>query len=130
MRLKKTSEKRIIYSCIFCGASVYYVIRPFVRSEYDMHIKLLLMWKRHGDIISIWRHKYSKLGTVRRGKLKNQNGLRTIVNGTQILGESTVVKKLTKKRDTKLYDIEVTEVDKANKRLKTHYVSYSTQFDE
>ena len=49
---------------------------------------------------------------------------------TYHLGESTVVKKLTKKRDMKLYDIEVTEVDKANKRLKTHYVSYSTQFDE
>ena len=33
--IKKTSEKRIIYSCIFCGASAYYVIRPFVRSEFD-----------------------------------------------------------------------------------------------
>ena len=29
------------------------------------------------------------------------------------------------KKDTKLYDIEVTEVDKANKRLKIHYVGYS-----
>ena len=34
--IKKTSERRIIYSCIFCGASAYYVIRPFVRSEFDM----------------------------------------------------------------------------------------------
>ena len=33
--IKKTSEKRI-YSCHFCGASAYYVIRPFVRSEFDM----------------------------------------------------------------------------------------------
>ena len=38
MRLKriKTSEKRIIYSCIFCGASAYHIIKPFVRSEFDM----------------------------------------------------------------------------------------------
>lgn len=34
------------------------------------------------------------------------------------------------KKDTKLYDIEVTEVDKANKRLKIHYVGYSSRFDE
>ena len=40
--IKKTSEKRIIYSCHFCGASAYYVIRPFVRSEFDMgHLVLL-----------------------------------------------------------------------------------------
>ena len=76
---------------------------------------------RHHQI-SIRRHKYSKWRTVRREQLKNQNGLRTIVNGTQILGESTVVKKLTKKWDTKLYDIEVTEVDKADKRLKIYYM--------
>ena len=30
----------------------------------------------------------------------------------------------------KLYDIEVREVDKANKKLKIHYVGYSTRFDE
>ena len=45
---------------------------------------------------------------------------------TYHLGESPVVKKLTKKRDRRLYDFEVTEVDNANKRLKIHYVSYST----
>ena len=40
--IKKTSEKRIIYSCHFCGASAYCVIRPFVRSEFDMgHLVLL-----------------------------------------------------------------------------------------
>ena len=34
------------------------------------------------------------------------------------------------KIDTKLYDIEVTEVDNANKELKIHYIGYSTRFDE
>ena len=34
------------------------------------------------------------------------------------------------RKDTKLYDIEVTEVDKANKRLKIHYVGSSSLFDE
>ena len=34
------------------------------------------------------------------------------------------------RKDTKLYDIEVTEVDKANKRLKIHYVGYSSRFNE
>ena len=34
------------------------------------------------------------------------------------------------KKGTKLYDIEVKEVDKANKRLKIHYVGYSSRFDE
>ena len=43
----------------------------------------------------------------------------------------TPVKKANPQRkDTKLYDIEVTEVDKANKRLKIHYVGYSSRFDE
>ena len=43
----------------------------------------------------------------------------------------TPVKKANPQRkDTKLYDIEVTEVDKANKRLKIHYVGYSSLFDE
>ena len=35
-----------------------------------------------------------------------------------------------RKKDTKLYDIEIREVDKINKRLKIHYVGYSTCFDE
>ena len=34
------------------------------------------------------------------------------------------------KKDTKLYDIEVTEVDNTNKKLKIHYIGYSTRFDE
>ena len=34
------------------------------------------------------------------------------------------------KRDTMLYDFELTEVDKANKILKMHNVDFSTQFDE
>ena len=34
--IKKTSEKRIVCSCHFCGASAYYIIRPFVRREFDM----------------------------------------------------------------------------------------------
>ena len=43
----------------------------------------------------------------------------------------TPVKKANpRKKDTKLYDIEVTEVDKANKKLKIHYIGYSTRFDE
>ena len=43
----------------------------------------------------------------------------------------TPVKKANPQRkDTKLYDIEVTEVDKANKRLKIHYVGYSSRFNE
>ena len=35
-----------------------------------------------------------------------------------------------RKKDTKLYDIENTEVDKANKKLKIHYIGYSSCFDE
>ena len=43
----------------------------------------------------------------------------------------TPVKKVnTRKRDKKLYDIKITEVDKPNKRLKIHYIGYSTCFDE
>lgn len=43
----------------------------------------------------------------------------------------TPVKKANPQRkDTKLYDIVVTEVDKANKILKIHYVGYSSRFDE
>ena len=43
----------------------------------------------------------------------------------------TPVKKvISQRKDTKLYDIEVTEVDKPNKRLKIHYIGYSTRFDE
>ena len=34
------------------------------------------------------------------------------------------------RKDTKLYDIEVTEVDKVNKRLKIHYARYSSRFYE
>jgi len=37
----------------------------------------------------------------------------------------------TRNRDTKLYDIEITEVVKPNKRLKIHYkIGYSPCFDE
>jgi len=43
----------------------------------------------------------------------------------------TPVKKVkTRSRDTKLYDIKITEVDKPNKRLKIHYIGCSTCFDE
>ena len=35
-----------------------------------------------------------------------------------------------RKKDKKLYDIETREVEKINKRLKIHYVGYSTCFDE
>ena len=44
---------------------------------------------------------------------------------------SMAVKKTeARKRDKKLYDVEVAEVDKVNKRIKIHFVAYSTQFDE
>ena len=50
---------------------------------------------------------------------------------TKALSAYTPVKKANPQRkDTKLYDIEVSEVDKANKRLKIHYVGYSSRFDE
>ena len=43
----------------------------------------------------------------------------------------TPVKKANpRKKDTKLYDIEVTEVDKANKKIQIHHIGYSTRFDE
>lgn len=43
----------------------------------------------------------------------------------------TPVKKIiSQRKDTKLYDVEVTEVDKPNKRLKIHNIGYSTRFDE
>ena len=35
-----------------------------------------------------------------------------------------------RKKDIKLYDIEIREVEKINKGLKIHYVGYSTCFDE
>ena len=34
------------------------------------------------------------------------------------------------KRDNNLYDVIVTEVDKTKKRMKIHYVGYSTEYDE
>ena len=53
---------------------------------------------------------------------------------TKALSAYTPVKKANPQRkDTKLCDIcdiEVSEVDKANKRLKIHYVGYSSRFDE
>ena len=42
----------------------------------------------------------------------------------------TVEKTEARKGDKKLHDIEVTEVDKVRKRIKIHFVGYSTQFDE
>ena len=39
----------------------------------------------------------------------------------------TVNKTEAQKRYKKLYDVEVTEVDKVNKRMKIHFVGYSTQ---
>ncbi|KXJ17937.1 Coagulation factor VIII [Exaiptasia diaphana] len=39
-------------------------------------------------------------------------------------------KRQTSKKDNNLYDIEVTEVDKAKKRIKIHYIGYSTEYDE
>ena len=42
----------------------------------------------------------------------------------------TVKKTEARKGDKKLHDVEVTEVDKVNKRIKIHFVSYSTQFYE
>ena len=43
----------------------------------------------------------------------------------------TAIKKANpRKKDTKLYDIEVTEVNKANKKLKIPYIGYRTHFDE
>ncbi|XP_031557298.1 uncharacterized protein LOC116293932 [Actinia tenebrosa] len=34
------------------------------------------------------------------------------------------------KKDNNLYDVVVTEVDKSKKRIKIHYVGYSTKYDE
>ena len=42
----------------------------------------------------------------------------------------TVKKTEARNPDIKLYDVEVTEVDKVNKRIKNHFVGNSTQFDE
>ena len=42
-------------------------------------------------------------------------------------GRSMIVKKTeARKRDKKLYDVEVTEVDKGNNLMKIHFVGYST----
>lgn len=49
---------------------------------------------------------------------------------TEFSAYTPVKKANPQKKDKKLYDIEVTEVDKANKRLKIHYVGYSSRFDE
>ena len=42
----------------------------------------------------------------------------------------TVKKTEARKRGNKLYDVEVTEVDKVNKRIRIHFMGCSTQFDE
>lgn len=43
---------------------------------------------------------------------------------------SEIQKQKCNKRDSTLYDIEVTEVDKERKRLKIHYVGYNEKYDE
>ena len=48
----------------------------------------------------------------------------------EVSAYTTVKKANPQRKDTKLYDVEVTEVDKANKRLKIHYVGYSSRFDD
>ena len=63
------------------------------------------------------------------GQAKERNK-RTKVVLQRILGIHPVKKANLQRKDTKLYDIEVTEVDKANKRLKIHYVGYSSRFNE
>ena len=63
------------------------------------------------------------------GQAKERNK-RTKVVLQRILGIHPVKKANLQRKDTKLYDIEVTEVDKANKRLKIHYAGYSSLFDE
>ena len=49
---------------------------------------------------------------------------------TEFSAYSPVKKANTQRKDTKLYDIEVTEVDKANKKLKIHYGRCGSRFDE
>ena len=49
---------------------------------------------------------------------------------TEFLAYTPVKKVNLRRKDAKLYDIEVTELDKANKRLKIHYVGYSSRFDK
>ena len=49
---------------------------------------------------------------------------------TEVFAYTPVKKANPQKKNKKLYDIEVTEVDKVNKRLKIHYVGYSSRFDE
>ena len=44
--------------------------------------------------------------------------------------DAPVKKSNPQKKDTKLYDIEVTEVDEAYKKLKIHYFGYSSCFGE
>lgn len=45
-------------------------------------------------------------------------------------GLATVKTPVIRKRDNKLYDVEVTEVDKVNKTVKLHFVGFGSQFDE
>ena len=42
----------------------------------------------------------------------------------------TVTKTEARKGAKRLFDVEVTELDKVNKRVKIHFVDYSTQFDK
>ena len=49
---------------------------------------------------------------------------------TEFSAWTSVKRAAPQRKDTKLYDIELTEVDKANKRLKIHYVGYSSRFGE
>ena len=49
---------------------------------------------------------------------------------TEFSAYTPVKKANPQRKDTKLYDIEVTEVDKTTKSLKIYYVGYSSRFDE
>ena len=62
-------------------------------------------------------------GQAKERKKKNQSD-----SATNIQHTPPVRKVNTRKKDTKLY--EITKVDKTNKRLKIHYIGYSTRFNE
>ena len=61
----------------------------------------------------------------RKGKIKEPKRF-----CTEFSAYNPVKKANLQRKDTKLYDIEVTEVHKANKRLKIHHVGYSSRFGE
>ena len=101
------------------------------------HIKLFPQRDGHFFFLGSRRIRPLTAGNAHAPRCKFQNdgqakegNKRTKAVLQRIRSIHPVKKANPRKKDTKLYDIEVTEVNKANKKLKIYYIGYSTRFDE